>query len=70
MSSLQKNIEYKIREDLNFDNCREIDGCFIVSSAKPGNGVEQIRDNNIETFWQSDGIYPHVVNIQVKYLYF
>jgi len=35
-----------------------------LSSAKPGFGVEQLRDNNIETYWQSDGTQPHYVNIQ------
>ncbi|VDO98482.1 unnamed protein product [Soboliphyme baturini] len=28
-----------------------------------GYGVEQLRDNNYETYWQSDGSQPHVVNI-------
>jgi anaphase-promoting complex subunit 10 len=37
---------------------------FTISSAKPGNGVEQLRDNNLESFWQSDGAFPHCVNIQ------
>jgi hypothetical protein len=23
-----------------------------LSTAKPGNGVEQLRDDNIETYWQ------------------
>jgi len=35
-----------------------------LSSAKPGNGVEQLRDGSVETFWQSDGAQPHLVNIQ------
>lgn len=35
-----------------------------LSTAKPGNGVEQIRDQNIETYWQSDGGHPHLINIQ------
>ena len=35
-----------------------------LSSAKSGNGVDQIRDNSITTFWQSDGQQPHFVNIQ------
>jgi len=26
-----------------------------LSTAKPGNGVEQIRDDSTETYWQSDG---------------
>eukprot|EP00347_Sterkiella_histriomuscorum_P022182 403331386 len=37
---------------------------WTLSSAKPGNGVEQIRDDQVSTFWQSDGTQPHYVNIQ------
>lgn len=34
--------------------------CWQLSSAKPGNGVEQIRDHSTETYWQSDGTsQPH-----------
>ena len=35
-----------------------------LSTAKPGNGIEELRDNSSETFWQSDGTQPHIVNIQ------
>ena len=28
--------------------------------------MEQLRDNNVETYWQSDGQLPHLVNIQFK----
>ena len=35
-----------------------------LSSAKPGNGVAQIRDDNVETYWQSDGGQRHLINIQ------
>jgi len=35
-----------------------------ISTAKSGNGVEQLRDGNLETFWQSDGATPHTINIQ------
>ena len=35
-----------------------------LSTAKPGNGVEQVRDDNIDTYWQSDGPQPHLINIQ------
>ena len=35
-----------------------------LSSAKQGNGIIQLRDNNVETFWQSDGPIPHLINIQ------
>lgn len=37
-----------------------------VSSCKPGNGVFSLRDDNIETYWQSDGAQPHLVNIQFQ----
>jgi hypothetical protein len=31
-----------------------------------GHGVEQLLDDNLETYWQSDGLQPHLVNIQFK----
>lgn len=37
---------------------------WTLSSAKPGNGVDQLLDRNSETFWQSDGTQPHTVTIQ------
>ncbi|KAJ3682930.1 hypothetical protein LUZ60_013157 [Juncus effusus] len=37
-----------------------------VSSFKPGNGVSCLLDSNLETFWQSDGAQPHLVNIQFE----
>lgn len=37
-----------------------------VSSAKPGNGVELLRDSNTDTYWQSDGMQPHMVSIQFQ----
>jgi hypothetical protein len=39
-------------------------GIWTLSSYKQGNGVEQLREDNINTFWQSDGSQPHYVNIQ------
>jgi anaphase-promoting complex subunit 10 len=35
-----------------------------LSSSKPGNGVDQLRDSSLETYWQSDGLQPHYINIQ------
>jgi len=35
-----------------------------LSSAKPGFGVDQLRDGNLETYWQSDGPQPHTISIQ------
>jgi anaphase-promoting complex subunit 10 len=39
-------------------------GIWSLSSAKVGNGVEQLRDDNVNSFWQSDGVQPHYVMIQ------
>lgn len=48
-------------------NVREVgaQAVWSLSSCKPGFGVEQLRDNSVETYWQSDGQLPHLVNIQV-----
>ncbi|XP_013402916.1 anaphase-promoting complex subunit 10 [Lingula anatina] len=37
-----------------------------LSSCKPGFGVEQLRDESMDTYWQSDGPQPHLVNIQFR----
>ncbi|POM72628.1 Anaphase-promoting complex subunit 10, variant 1, partial [Phytophthora palmivora] len=52
-----------VRDD---DGRREVgdDAVWSLSSAKPGNGVDQLRDNNMDTYWQSDGVQPHLINIQ------
>eukprot|EP00884_Botryococcus_braunii_P009391 jgi/Botrbrau1/18453/Bobra.0072s0036.1 len=51
------------------DPCsREIGNLAVwtVMSAKPGNGVDMLRDSRQDTYWQSDGMQPHVVNIQFQ----
>eukprot|EP01061_Rhynchopus_euleeides_P039671 TRINITY_DN68064_c0_g1_i1.p1 TRINITY_DN68064_c0_g1~~TRINITY_DN68064_c0_g1_i1.p1 ORF type:complete len:183 (+),score=43.64 TRINITY_DN68064_c0_g1_i1:84-632(+) len=35
-----------------------------VSSAKHGNGVTQLCDGSKDTYWQSDGVQPHLVDLQ------
>jgi anaphase-promoting complex subunit 10 len=35
-----------------------------LSSAKSGFGVQQLRDDDFSTYWQSDGDQPHYINIQ------
>lgn len=35
-----------------------------VSTAKPGNGVEQLLDGKQKTYWQSDGPQPHTISAQ------
>ncbi len=44
---------------------REIGGMatWAVSTAKHGNGVHPLRDDDPDTFWQSDGVLPHSVDI-------
>ncbi|KAG0367277.1 anaphase-promoting complex subunit 10 [Gamsiella multidivaricata] len=37
-----------------------------VSSAKSGHGIGMLRDNNLSTYWQSDGPQPHLVNLQFE----
>ncbi|GAA6023943.1 hypothetical protein JCM11491_000298 [Sporobolomyces phaffii] len=39
-------------------------GSWAVSSAKPGYGVEHLRNNDTDTFWQSEGSQPHLINVQ------
>ncbi len=55
-----------IQPNLDFTNKRELgsEAVFTISTAKPGNGVDQLRDNNLDTYWQSDGIAPHLITIQ------
>ncbi|GAB2283912.1 Anaphase-promoting complex subunit 10 [Dionaea muscipula] len=50
------------------DDLREMSksAAWSVSSWKPGNGVQSLWDDNIETYWQSDGAQPHLVNIQFQ----
>lgn len=37
-----------------------------LSTCKPGFGVENLRDNSLDSYWQSDGPQPHFINIQFK----
>ncbi|KAL5202727.1 hypothetical protein ABZP36_013679 [Zizania latifolia] len=50
------------------DDMREMakTAAWSVSSCKPGNGVASLRDDNLDTYWQSDGAQPHLVNIQFQ----
>jgi anaphase-promoting complex subunit 10 len=39
---------------------------WTLSSCKTGFGVDNLIDNSLDTFWQSDGPQPHLVNMQFK----
>ncbi|ETO22303.1 hypothetical protein RFI_14895 [Reticulomyxa filosa] len=56
----------KEKDDTNNGSLREIGDEALVwklSSAKAGHGVQQLRDNNLDTFWQSDGVAPHTITV-------
>ncbi|KHN99171.1 Anaphase-promoting complex, subunit 10/DOC domain protein [Metarhizium album ARSEF 1941] len=38
-------------------------GRFTVSSHKPGNGVEELRSDDLKLYWQSDGPQPHKLTV-------
>ncbi|CAI0392291.1 unnamed protein product [Linum tenue] len=50
------------------DDLRELGkkAAWSVSSCKTGNCVASLRDDNLDTYWQSDGAQPHLVNIQFQ----
>ena len=54
--------------EINGEKLREIgeQAVWSLSSCKPGFGIEQLRDGNLETYWQSDGPQPHLVSIQFR----
>lgn len=64
----QSRSQTDILEDEKSGESREVGGQAVwsLSSCKPGFGVEQLRDNCLETYWQSDGPQPHLVNIQFR----
>ncbi|PLW18245.1 hypothetical protein PCANC_01439 [Puccinia coronata f. sp. avenae] len=39
-------------------------GLWSVSSAKPGFGVENLRDDSVHTLWQSEGPQPHFIRVE------
>ena len=41
-------------------------GYSVLTIHLTGFGVEQLRDNCMDTYWQSDGQLPHLVNIQFQ----
>jgi len=63
---MSHNPEDKSEKNPDRPHLREIgdQAVWTLSTAKPGNGVEQLRDDSLESYWQSDGTQPHYVNIQ------
>ncbi|PXF48752.1 Anaphase-promoting complex subunit 10 [Gracilariopsis chorda] len=61
-SNVVSNDRYGERE-LGEEGMRDLtnQAVWTVSTAKPGNGVEQLLDGNPKTYWQSDGLQPHTI---------
>jgi len=59
MDPLKEEKEGKVREVGS-------QAVWSLSSCKPGFGVDQLRDGCLDTYWQSDGPQPHLVNIQFQ----
>jgi len=63
------SLPYRIVEKLEHNEwLREVgdEGVWTLSSAKPGNGADQLRDGDPDTFWQSDGSHPHLINVHFQ----
>lgn len=54
-SQAAQEYETEVLSELDHVSRREIgrDAMWSLSSAKPGNGVDQLRDDSVETYWQS-----------------
>ena len=67
-SAVETESKVILETTLNEKLFREIghQAIWSLSSCKPGFGVEQLRDGNLETYWQSDGPQPHLVNIKFR----
>lgn len=54
-SQAAQEYETDVLSELDYISRREIgrDAMWSLSSAKPGNGVDQLRDGSVETYWQS-----------------
>jgi Anaphase-promoting complex, subunit 10 (APC10) len=64
---LEKRRSLDSGDDLNGDApLRDLSAHAIwsVSTAKAGNGVEQLLDGSADTYWQSDGPQPHFISAQ------
>jgi anaphase-promoting complex subunit 10 len=60
--NLQRLLEHPSLREIGMEDIIS----FQLSSAKPGNGVEQLQDPNLETYWQSDGLtQPHWIQVQL-----
>eukprot|EP00127_Corallochytrium_limacisporum_P005372 Clim_evm48s203 gene=Clim_evmTU48s203 len=66
ISEEQAEIRRHHEEALKSGSLREVGivGRWTVSSAKNGMGVNNLRDGDLTSFWQSDGVQPHSIDVQ------
>ncbi|XP_069129656.1 anaphase-promoting complex subunit 10-like [Argopecten irradians] len=67
-TKLTANPDLDVFKEEREGKLREVGGHAVwsLSSCKPGFGVDQLRDDSSDTYWQSDGPQPHLVNIQFR----
>uniref|UniRef100_A0A914WD19 Anaphase-promoting complex subunit 10 n=1 Tax=Plectus sambesii TaxID=2011161 RepID=A0A914WD19_9BILA len=62
----EPNKDWRVSLPENAGELREVgdQAIWSLSSCKSGYGVDQLLDDSSDTYWQSDGPQPHLVNIQ------
>ncbi|KFM65144.1 Anaphase-promoting complex subunit 10, partial [Stegodyphus mimosarum] len=62
------NIHFEEFDPSKEDGVQEVGPLAVwsLSSCKPGFGVDELQDSCLETYWQSDGPQPHLINIQFQ----
>jgi anaphase-promoting complex subunit 10 len=46
--------------------CVNDEAIWVLTSARPGNGIPQLLSDSLDEYWQSDGTSPHIVSIQFR----
>eukprot|EP00045_Choanoeca_perplexa_P005041 m.42612 g.42612 ORF g.42612 m.42612 type:complete len:199 (-) comp12898_c0_seq2:113-709(-) len=62
----EQAVEALAAPEFDFGDVREVgeEGVWLLSSSKQGFSVDALRDDNPDTFWQSDGPQPHLITVQ------
>lgn len=65
-SASKSEHEFPLTDVATGEPLRDLSGLAVwnVSTAKPGNGVEQLLSSSRQTYWQSDGPQPHLISAQ------
>ena len=65
-AGLNTTYDFRGKDSESIISNREVGtlGVWSVSSCKSGYGVRNLRDNSLDTYWQSDGVQPHWVAVE------